>query len=163
MPPATETPFSIWGSTPSIGDGHKEFAADKIRDTDFYILTLAGIARELRIMGLDSARVHLAAGLPLTWVSGQKDVFKSYLLQNDAADFTFRGRPYHVEFKEILDGILMQGLSPVPYGYGGVDCDAINEDKAPVLITGNLKHYHSDDTVMSVSDFLEQTRWTATQ
>ena len=64
----------------TVGDGHKEFAAVKIRDTDFYILTLAAIARELRIMGLDSARVHLAAGLPLTWVSGQKDVFQAYLL-----------------------------------------------------------------------------------
>lgn len=82
----------------TVGDGHKEFAADKIRDTDFYILTLAAIARELRIMGLDSARVHVAAGLPLTLVSTQKDVFKAYLLQNDAVDFTFRGRSYHVEF-----------------------------------------------------------------
>ena len=95
----------------TVGDGHKEFTADKIRDTDFYILTLAGIARELRIMGLDSARVHLAAGLPLTWVSGQKDVFQTYLLQNDAADFTFRGRPYHVEFAGA--DIFPQGFSAV--------------------------------------------------
>ena len=95
----------------TVGDGHKEFAADKIRDTDFYILTLAGIARELRIMGLDSARVHLAAGLPLTWVSGQKDVFRAYLLQNDAVDFTFRGRPYHVEFAGA--DIFPQGFSAV--------------------------------------------------
>lgn len=95
----------------TVGDGHKEFAADKIQDTDFYILTLAVVARELRIMGLASARVHLAAGLPLTWVSGQKDVFKAYLLQNDAVDFTFRGRPYHVEFAGA--DIFPQGFSAV--------------------------------------------------
>ncbi len=28
-----------------------------------------------------------------------------------------------------------------------------------VLITGNLKHFSDDDTVMSVSDFLERNHW----
>lgn len=58
-----------------IGEGHKEFISDKMTDGDYYILTLAAIARELNIRGLTSARVHLAAGLPLTWVSEQKDSF----------------------------------------------------------------------------------------
>ena len=53
-----------------IGEEHKEFTADKIQDEDYYILTLAAIARELHIRGLTTARVHIAAGLPLTWVSG---------------------------------------------------------------------------------------------
>ena len=45
-----------------------------------------------------SARIHLAAGLPLTWVSEQKDAFKQYLLQKDSVDFHFRGAEYHVDF-----------------------------------------------------------------
>ena len=32
-----------------------------------------------------------------------------------------------------------------------------------VLITGNLKHFPSDRAVMSVSEFLEQNRWAATE
>ena len=36
--------------------------------------------------------------------------------------------------RKILDGVLMKGLTPVPYGYGGVDCDAIDGDNAPVLL-----------------------------
>ena len=32
----------------TIGDGHKEYTADKIGDNDFYLLTLAAVARELR-------------------------------------------------------------------------------------------------------------------
>lgn len=32
----------------SIGVGHKEFTADKFNDEDYYVLTLAAIARELR-------------------------------------------------------------------------------------------------------------------
>ena len=81
-----------------IGEEHKEFTADKMADSDYYILTLAAIGRELNIRKQTSARVHLAAGLPLTWVSEQKDAFKKYLLQKGSADFTFRGVEYHVDF-----------------------------------------------------------------
>ena len=81
-----------------IGDEHKEFTADKMNDQDYYILTLAAIARELNSRGLTSADVFLAVGLPLTWVSEQRETFKAYLLQNKEADFTFRGESYHVEF-----------------------------------------------------------------
>ena len=49
-----------------IGEEHKEFTADKMADSDYYILTLAAIGRELNIRKQTSARVHLAAGLPLT-------------------------------------------------------------------------------------------------
>ena len=53
----------------------------------------------------------LAAGLPLTWVSGQKDSFKAYLLQKDSVDFSFRGVDYHVEFAGAE--IYPQGFSAV--------------------------------------------------
>ena len=49
-----------------IGTGHKEFKADKTGDDDYYILTLAAIARELNVYGLTDATVYLAVGLPLT-------------------------------------------------------------------------------------------------
>ena len=51
----------------TIGEGHKEFAAEKMMDGDYYLLTLAAIGRELRIRHVTSARVQIAAGLPLTW------------------------------------------------------------------------------------------------
>ena len=51
-----------------IGDEHKEFTADKMNDMDYYLLTLAAVARELNIRGLTEAEVFLAVGLPLTWV-----------------------------------------------------------------------------------------------
>lgn len=94
-----------------IGDEHKEFSADKAQDQDYYILTLAAIALELDVRNLTSARVYLAAGLPLTWVSGQKDSFNSYLLQNDSVDFSFRGVDFHVEFAGAA--IYPQGFSAV--------------------------------------------------
>ncbi len=94
-----------------IGDEHKEFAAEKMQDQDYYILTLAAIGIELHLRGLSSARVHLAAGLPLTWVSEQKEDFKAYLLQNKEADFIFRGESFHVEF--VGADVFPQGFSAV--------------------------------------------------
>ena len=100
----------------TVGEGHKEFTAEKMTDSDYYLLTLAAIGRELHIRHLTSARVHIAAGLPLTWVSEQKDAFKAYLLQNDSANFNFRGVDYHVEF--IGADIFPQGFAAVAGNLG---------------------------------------------
>ena len=80
-----------------IGEEHKEFCAEKTQDEDYYVLTLAAIARELDGKGMNRATVHIAAGLPLTWVATQKEDFQKYLLQNEIVDFTFRNKEYHVE------------------------------------------------------------------
>lgn len=80
----------------SIGVGHKEFTADKFNDEDYYVLTLAAIARELRRERITEANVFIAAGLPLTWVSEQKAEFKKYLLQHSKVAFTFRGTEYRI-------------------------------------------------------------------
>lgn len=94
-----------------IGEEHKEFTADKMLDADYYILTLAAIARELNIRKITSAKVHLAAGLPLTWVSEQKEDFKQYLLQNETAAFSFRAVDYHITFTDA--DIFPQGFSAI--------------------------------------------------
>ena len=53
-----------------VGEDHKEFVADKAADQDFYLLTLMAVARELNIVGLREADVHLAAGLPMSAEGG---------------------------------------------------------------------------------------------
>ena len=67
-----------------IGDGHKEFVSDKCMDEDYYLLTMMGIARELHREQLTRADVHLAAGLPLTWVRRQREDFRAYLMKAPA-------------------------------------------------------------------------------
>lgn len=96
-----------------IGEEHKEFRAEKTEDEDYYILTLAAFASELESKGVDQAKVHLAAGLPLTWVSSQKETFRDYLLQNAVVDFVFRGKAYHLEFIGV--DIFPQGFAAVAY------------------------------------------------
>ena len=102
-----------------IGEGHKEFLADKTKDIDYYVLALAGIARELNIRKITSGKVHIAAGLPLTWVSGQRNEFKDYLMQNREVEFTFRGTQYHVE---------IIGADVFPQGFAAV-ADRLSEFK----------------------------------
>ena len=94
-----------------IGEEHKEFASDKDVDMDYYILTLAAIARELNIRHLTSAKIHIAAGLPLSWVREQKDNFKAYLMQNETVDFVFKNTSYHIEITGV--DIFPQGFSAV--------------------------------------------------
>ena len=95
----------------SIGVGHKEFTADKFNDEDYYVLTLAAIARELRRERITKATVFIAAGLPLTWVGEQKAEFKKYLLQHKEVYFTFRNTEYQIR---------IAGAEIYPQGFAAV-------------------------------------------
>ena len=99
------------GKSYLIGEGHKEFIPDKVKDDDFYLLTLAGIAKELDDAGLTEANVHIAAGLPLTWTGAQKDAFAAYLTRNTDVTFTYRKKTYTVR---------IVGVSIFPQGYAAV-------------------------------------------
>ena len=94
-----------------IGEGHKAFAADKTVDEETYILTLAAMARDLSFRNLTEAKVLLAVGLPLTWVSTQKEQFKAYLCRNRRISFTFRGKNYSIE---------IVGAEVFPQGFAAV-------------------------------------------
>ena len=81
------------------GTGRQTLVKDKTANDNYYLLTLAALAQEIRKRkGERTAKVVLAAGLPLTWVATQKEDFQKYLLQNECVDFTFRNKEYHVEF-----------------------------------------------------------------
>ena len=94
-----------------IGEGHKEFVPQKQSDEDYYLLTLAGIAMELKDEGLTEADVIIAAGLPLTWTTGQKSEFAAYLTRNAEVSFTFRKVDYHIR---------ILGARIYPQGYAAV-------------------------------------------
>ena len=121
-----------------IGEEHKEFISDKMTDSDYYILTLAAVARELYARNLESSAVYLAAGLPLTWVSEQKDEFKAYLLRKPHVDFVFKKRTFHVDF--VGADIFPQGFAAVAGQLGtfrGVNmiCDIGNGTMNVMFIT----------------------------
>ena len=91
-----------------IGEGHKDFIPDKSMDEDFYLLTLMAVARELNTKGIREANVHLAVGLPLTWVRAQRDGFQKYLMRNEHVKYRFNEKDYDIRFV---------GCSVYPQGY----------------------------------------------
>ena len=94
-----------------IGEGHKEFAPDKIKDEDYYVLTLAAIAKELKAENLTEAHIVIAAGLPLTWTSGQKADFKAYLIKNAEVEFSYKKADYHLYIDDVR--IYPQGYAAI--------------------------------------------------
>ncbi len=94
-----------------IGEGHKPFLSDKTMDEDFSVLNLAAIAKELDIEGITTADVHIAAGLPLTWVKTQREEFRKYLTKNSKVKFAFRDKQYNIK---------IVGASVYPQGYTAV-------------------------------------------
>ena len=93
-----------------IGEGHKEFIPDKAMDEEYYLLTLMAIAKELNVFSIREADVHLAVGLPLTWMNNNLDILDSQdislkkQLEKDAAAFREeKFRPESEQYTELLD------------------------------------------------------------
>ena len=84
-----------------IGEGHKEFLPEKQLDEDYFLLTLVAIAKELKTAGMTEADVILAVGLPLTWMTGQKEAFRSYLLRDGDIHFTYRKANYTIRICDV--------------------------------------------------------------
>ena len=94
-----------------FGEGHKEFSAEKTKDDEYYILTLAAIAKELEKENVTEADIVIAAGLPLTWMSGQKEAFRRYLLKNEDVSFTYNTAEYKVHISDVK--IYPQGYAAI--------------------------------------------------
>lgn len=94
-----------------FGEGHKPFISDKTEDGDFYAATLLGIAKELSREKIYEADVHIAAGLPLTWVKNQRESFREYLMKNPDVTFCYKKKLYKIH---------IAGCSIYPQGYAAV-------------------------------------------
>lgn len=131
------------------GEGHKAFISDKSSDNDYYLLTLMGVAKELRRAGISEADVYLAAGLPLTWVKSQRREFTNYLMRNERVEFEFNDRLYKLRFV---------GCSVFPQGYTAV-IDRLSEMRGVNMLadigngTMNIMYITNTRPVASNSDF----------
>ena len=115
-PPITRNMLIYEGKKYLIGEGHKEFIPEKGMDEDYYILTLAAIARELSEYEITEADVIIAAGLPLTWFGTQKEEFTKYLMKNRKVDFVFRSTEYHITISDVR--VYPQGYAAVVENVG---------------------------------------------
>ena len=96
-----------------VGSGRQPLQKDKTRTEDYYLLTLAAIAKELICRGEDTtAEIHLAAGLPLTSFGRDKKPFREYLYRGgEPVSFRYEGLDYTVAIDQV---------SLFPQGYAAV-------------------------------------------
>ena len=142
-PPFTSRNVLVYGDKYYIvGSGRQPIQKDKTKTEDYYLLTLAGIARELLFRKMDRrVDIHLAAGLPLTSFGRDRDAFRRYLFRD--------GKPVSFLYEEREFRITITEVSLFPQGYaaaltrrelsekqsvnvidiGGWTCDLMRVDK----------------------------------
>ena len=110
-----------------VGSGRQPLQKDKTATEDYYLLTLAAIAKELAHRGAEpTAAVHLAAGLPLTSFGRDKKKFREYLLRDSQpASFRYEGIAYTVTITEV---------SLFPQGYAAVLTQSELLDEPSVIV-----------------------------
>ncbi len=94
-----------------IGESHLVYQGNKTDSEDFYILTLAALAEELKFRGLHEANVILAVGLPLAWMKSQGADFRHNLMKEQELHFEFRKERYYVH---------LCGVEIFPQGFAAV-------------------------------------------
>lgn len=110
-----------------VGSGRQPLQKDKTQTEDYYLLTLATIAKELayRNVGI-AADIHLAAGLPLTSFGRDKKVFRDYLCRGGKpVSFRYEGQDYSITIRKV---------SLFPQGYAAVLTQSILLDEPSVIV-----------------------------
>ena len=80
------------------GTGRQPILRNKMENDNYYLLTLAAIAREIKQRGgKTECSVNIAAGLPLAGFGREKKSFREYLLRSpQPVGYRFEGIPYKV-------------------------------------------------------------------
>ena len=96
-----------------VGSSRQPLQRDKTATEDYYLLTLAAIAKELDYRGAErTTEVLLAAGLPLTSFGRDKKKFREYLLRDGKpVSFLYEGRDYAVTISDVM--LFPQGYAAV--------------------------------------------------
>lgn len=110
-----------------VGSGRQPLQKDKAITEDYYLLTLAAIAKELEHRGAEhTSNIHLAAGLPLTNFGRDKKKFRAYLLRDGKpVSFRYEGSDYIITIVEV---------SLFPQGYAAVLTQSELLDEPSVIV-----------------------------
>lgn len=95
-PPILKRVVEYEGNWYQVGAANDGIIDDKTSNIDYYILTLAGIAEEMKLVGTTDAEVVLAVGVPLMRYGAEKEPLVKYLSQNEQVDFSYEGVSYNI-------------------------------------------------------------------
>ena len=152
------------------GSGRQPIQRNKTANDNYYLLTLATIAKEIQQRGLPpECSVRIAAGLPLTSFGRDKPKFREYLLRsNQPVNYKFEGVEYSITIEEVAIfpqgyaalmtevGLLQDEPSMLLMDLGGWTVDLMRIDNAiPVADTA---HSLELGMIRCVDDIREQVR-----
>ena len=138
------------------GSGRQPIQRDKTVNDNYYLLTLAAVAKEIQQRGLPpECSVRIAGGLPLTSFGRDKPKFKDYLLRsNQPVNYKFEGVEYSITIEEVAIfpqgyaalmtevGLLQDEPSMLLMDLGGWTVDYVNNVYAGAVFAGlPLRHF----------------------
>lgn len=152
------------------GTGRQPIQRDKTANDNYYLLTLAAIAKEIKQRGLPpECSVRIAAGLPLTSFGRDKPKFRDYLLRSGRpVNFKFEGVEYSITIKEVAifpqgyaalmteTGLLQDEPSMLLMDLGGWTVDLMRIDNA--IPAADTAHSLELGMIRCVDDIREQVR-----
>lgn len=95
------------------GTGRQTLLKDKTANDNYYLLTMAAIARELKYRKAEpKAGIVLAAGLPLSGFGREKKAFREYLFRKD--------QPVKFQYEETGYEIRIEDVKLFPQGYSAL-------------------------------------------
>ena len=74
---------------------------DKTASPEYYLLTLAAIAKQCKPYSITEGNLYIAAGLPQAWYLKQKESFREFLLAERNLKFQFAGIHYHFHLEDV--------------------------------------------------------------
>ena len=152
------------------GTGRQPIQRDKTVNDNYYLLTLAAIAKEIQQRGLPpECSVRIAAGLPLTSFGRDKPKFREYLLRsNQPVNYKFEGVEYSITIEEVAvfpqgyaalmteTGLLQDEPSMLLMDLGGWTVDLMRIDNA--IPAADTAHSLELGMIRCVDDIREQVR-----
>ncbi len=84
-----------------VGGKRLEVRDTKVENDNFYLLTLASVAKELNRRGMRNTNVLLSVGLPLTRFGAEKQDFIDYLARKKEVSFQFEKEKYHINIARV--------------------------------------------------------------
>ena len=152
------------------GSGRQPIQRDKTANDNYYLLTLAAIAKEIQQRGLPpECSVRIAAGLPLTSFGRDKPKFREYLLRSkQPVNYKFEGVEYSITIEEVAVfpqgyaalmtevGLLQDEPSMLLMDLGGWTVDLMRIDNA--IPAADTAHSLELGMIRCVDDIREQVR-----
>lgn len=89
------------GTYYKVGGKRLEVRDSKVENDNFYLLTLASVAKELNRRGMRNSNVLLSVGLPLTRFGAEKQDFIKYLARKKDVTFRFEKEKYHIRIARV--------------------------------------------------------------